>query len=124
MDINRTLTNATSRTLQVGAVTFEYLIVPHSDYVEAGLLAALEHFAQEIGLPTAFRQFIHLETHRIKIRQDHRREKVLRQRIAKLQHRALQARQAASLLHEASRNVMASAERPIEIGVGPNHPAA
>jgi hypothetical protein len=66
MDINRTLTNATSRTLQVGAVTFEYLIVPQSDYVEAGLLAALGHFAQEIGLPTAFRQFIHLKQKQIR----------------------------------------------------------
>jgi len=26
--------------------TFEYLIVPQSDYVEAGLLAAWDHFAQ------------------------------------------------------------------------------
>jgi len=66
MDINRTLTNEASRTLQVGAVTFEYLIVPQSDYVEAGLLAALGHFAQEIGLPTAFRQFIHLKQKQIR----------------------------------------------------------
>jgi hypothetical protein len=66
MDINRTLTNGASRTLQVGAVTFEYLIVPQSDYVEAGLLAALGHFAQEIGLPTAFRQFIHLKQKQIR----------------------------------------------------------
>jgi len=61
LNINRTLTNEASRTLQVGAVTFEYLIVPQGDYVEAGLLAALGHFAQEIGLPPAFRQFIHLK---------------------------------------------------------------
>ena len=66
MDINRTSTNETCRTLQVGAVTFEYLIVPQSDYVEAGLLAALGHFAQEIGLPTAFRQFIHLKQKQIR----------------------------------------------------------
>jgi len=33
MDINRTLTNEACRTLQVGAVTFKYLIVPQSDYV-------------------------------------------------------------------------------------------
>ncbi len=66
MDINRTLTNEACRTLQVGAVTFEYLIVPHSDYVEAGLLAALGHFAQEIGLPAAFRQFIHLKQKQIR----------------------------------------------------------
>jgi hypothetical protein len=66
MDINRTLTNESCRTLQVGAITFEYLIVPHSDYVEAGLLAALGHFAQEIGLPTAFRQFIHLKQKQIR----------------------------------------------------------
>jgi membrane associated rhomboid family serine protease len=51
MEINRTLTNETSRTLQVGAVTFEYLIVPHSDYVEAGLLATT--FAQIIVDPTS-----------------------------------------------------------------------
>ena len=37
----RFATNEVSRTLQVGAVTFEYLIVPQSDYVEAGLLAAV-----------------------------------------------------------------------------------
>ena len=66
MDINRTLTNETCRTVQVGAVTFEYLIVPHSDYVEAGLLAALGHFAQEIGLPIAFRQSIHLKQKQIR----------------------------------------------------------
>ena len=66
MDINRTFTNEASRTVQVGAVTFEYLIVPHSDYVEAGLLAAVGHFAQEIGLPTAFRQFIYLKQKQIR----------------------------------------------------------
>jgi len=62
----RFATNEVSRTLQVGAVTFEYLIVPQSDYVEAGLLAAVGHFAQEIGLPTAFRQFIHLKQKQIR----------------------------------------------------------
>ena len=66
MDINCTLTNEACRILQVGAVTFEYLIVPHSDYVDAGLLVALGHFAQEIGLPTAFRQFIHLKQKQIR----------------------------------------------------------
>ncbi len=66
MNINRTLTNEACHTLQVGAVTFEYLIVPQSDYVEAGLLAAMGHFAQEIGLPTAFRQFIHLKQKQIR----------------------------------------------------------
>jgi len=66
MDLNRTLTDELCRTLQVGAVTFEYLIIPHSDYVEVGLLAAVGHFAQEIGLPTAFRQFIHLKQKQIR----------------------------------------------------------
>jgi hypothetical protein len=61
MDTNRTLTNEPSRTLQVGEIKFEYLIVPQGDYVDAGLLVAMGHLAQEIGLPTAFRRFIHLK---------------------------------------------------------------
>jgi hypothetical protein len=61
MDTNRTLTNEPSRTLQVGEVKFEYLIVPQGDYVEAGLLVAMGHLAQEMGLPAAFRRFIHLK---------------------------------------------------------------
>ena len=61
MDTNRTLTNDLSRTLQVGEIKFEYLIVPQGDYVEAGLLVAMGHLAQEIGLPAAFRHLTHLK---------------------------------------------------------------
>jgi hypothetical protein len=61
MDTNRTLTNEPSRTLQVGEIKFEYLIMPQGDYVDTGLLVAMGHLAQEIGLPAAFRRFIHLK---------------------------------------------------------------
>jgi hypothetical protein len=66
MDTNRTLTNESSRTLQVGETKFEYLIVPQGDYVDAGLLVAMGHFAQELGLPAAFRRFIHLKQKRLR----------------------------------------------------------
>jgi hypothetical protein len=66
MDTNRTLTNESCRTLQVGETKFEYLIVPQGDYVDAGLLAAMGHFAQEMGLPAACRRFIHLKQKRLR----------------------------------------------------------
>ncbi len=61
MDANRTLTNEPSRTLQEGEIKFEYLVIPQGDYVDAGLLVAMGHLAQEIGLPAAFRHLIHLK---------------------------------------------------------------
>lgn len=66
MDTNRTLTNESRRTLQVGETQFEYLIVPQGDYIDAGLVAAMGHFAQEMGLPAAFRRFIHLKQKRLR----------------------------------------------------------
>jgi len=58
---NRTLPNEPSRTLQVGELKFEYLLVPQGDYVDDGLLLAMGHLAQEMGLPAAFRHFLHLK---------------------------------------------------------------
>ena len=66
MNNNRTLTNEPCRTLQVGEITFEYLVVPQADYVDTGLLAAMGHLAQEIGVPAAFRHFIHLKQKRLR----------------------------------------------------------
>lgn len=66
MNSNRTLTNESYRTLQVGEITYEYLIVPQGDYVDTGLLVAMGHFGQEIGVPTAFRHFIHLKQKRLR----------------------------------------------------------
>ena len=66
MSTDRTLPTAPCRTLQVGAITFEYRIVPLGDYVEDGLMIAMGHFAQEIGLPAAFRHFIQIEQKRVR----------------------------------------------------------
>jgi hypothetical protein len=61
MSTDRTLTTEPCRTLHIGAITFEYRIVPLGDYVDDGLMIAMGHFAQEIGLPAAFRRFIQIE---------------------------------------------------------------
>jgi len=66
MSTDRTLPTAPCRTLQVGAITFEYRIVPLGDYVDDGLMIAMGHFAQEIGLPAAFRHFIQIEQKRVR----------------------------------------------------------
>jgi len=66
MSTDRTLPTDPCRTLQVGAITFEYRIVPLGDYVDDGLMIAMGHFAQEIGLPAAFRHFIQIEQKRVR----------------------------------------------------------
>ena len=60
MNTDRTLPTELSRMLQVGQTTFEYRVVPMGEYVDAGLMTALGHFAQEIGLPNAFRHFVQI----------------------------------------------------------------
>jgi hypothetical protein len=50
----------------VGQTTFEYFLVPLGDYVDAGLMTALGHFAQEIGLPDVLRHFIHIRQKQIR----------------------------------------------------------
>ena len=60
MDSQCTLTTESCRTLQVGPITFEYRVVPLGEYVDDGLMIAMGHFAQEIGLLAAFRHFIHI----------------------------------------------------------------
>lgn len=66
MNTKRTLTNESYRALQVGEITYEYLVVPQGDYVDTGLLVAMGHFGQEIGVPTAFRHFVHLKQKRLR----------------------------------------------------------
>lgn len=61
MNSQCTLPTEPCRTVQVGAITFEYRVVPLGEYVDDGLMLALGHFAQEIGLPAAFRHFIHIQ---------------------------------------------------------------
>ena len=61
MSIDRTLPTEPCRNIQIGAITYEYRIVPLGDYVDDGLMIAMGHFAQEIGLPTAFRHFVHIK---------------------------------------------------------------
>src|SRR5712692_10154765 len=55
-----------SRILQVGQMTFEYRVVPLDEYVDAGLMTALGHFAQEIGLPKVFRHFVQIQQKQIR----------------------------------------------------------
>jgi hypothetical protein len=66
MNTDRTLPTEPSRSLQVGQTTFEYLVVPLGEYVDAGLMTALGHFAQEIGLPSAFRHFVQIQQKQIR----------------------------------------------------------
>ena len=63
MNSQCSLTTESCRTLQVGTVTFEYRVVPLDDAkrVDDGLMLALGHFAQEIGLPATFRRFIRIQ---------------------------------------------------------------
>ena len=61
MNDDRSLPTAASRSLQVGSLTFEYCVVPLGAYVSDGLLLALGHFAQEIGLPAAMRAQVHIK---------------------------------------------------------------
>jgi len=65
MNTDSTLPTEPSRILQVGQTTFEYLVVPLGEYVDAGLMTALGHFAQEIGLPNAFRHFVQIQQKQI-----------------------------------------------------------
>jgi len=66
MSTDSTLPTEPSRTLQVGQTTFEYFLVPLGDYVDAGLMTALGHFAQEIGLPNSLRHFVHIRQKQIR----------------------------------------------------------
>jgi hypothetical protein len=61
MNSQCTLPTEPCRTVQVGAITFEYRVVSLGEYVDDGLMLAMGHFAQEIGLPAAFRHFIHIQ---------------------------------------------------------------
>jgi len=54
------------RTLEFGGVTYQYLIAALDEYTPDGLLAPMGHFAQQIGLPAAFRHFIKLKQKRIR----------------------------------------------------------
>jgi hypothetical protein len=49
------------RTLQVNTITFEYILGALGEYVDAGLLVAMGHFAHQIGLPAAFRTFVDIK---------------------------------------------------------------
>lgn len=66
MDGQCTLPTEACRTLQVGAITFEYRVVPLGEYVDDGLMLAMGHFAQEIGLPAAFRHFMHIRQKQVR----------------------------------------------------------
>jgi hypothetical protein len=66
MNTDSTLPTEPGRILQVGQTTFEYLVVPLGEYVDAGLMTALGHFAQEIGLPNAFRHFVQIQQKQIR----------------------------------------------------------
>ncbi len=66
MTTDSTLPTEPGRILQVGQTTFEYLVVPLGEYVDAGLMTALGHFAQEIGLPHAFRHFVQIRQKQIR----------------------------------------------------------
>ena len=61
MSDNRSLPTEAMRSLQVGALTFEYCVMPMGSYVSDGLLLALGHFAQELGLPAALRRTVHIK---------------------------------------------------------------
>ena len=61
MSDNRSLPTAAMRSLQVGALTFEYCVMPLGSYVSDGLLLALGHFAQELGLPAGLRAQVHIK---------------------------------------------------------------
>jgi hypothetical protein len=50
----------------MGAITFEYRLVPLGEYVDDGLMIALGHFAQEIGLLAAFRHFVQIEQKQVR----------------------------------------------------------
>jgi hypothetical protein len=49
------------RTLQVNTITFEYTLGALGEYVDAGLLVAMGHFAHQIGWPAAFRGFVDIQ---------------------------------------------------------------
>ncbi len=66
MNNDCTLPTELRRTLQVNAVTFEYALGALGEYVDAGLLVALGHFAHQIGLPAAFRHFVHINQKQIR----------------------------------------------------------
>jgi len=66
MSNDRSLPTEASRSLQVGALTFEYCVMPLGAYVSDGLLLALGHFAQELGLPAALRRHVHIKQKRIR----------------------------------------------------------
>ena len=60
------LTTELRRTLHVNSVTFEYTLGAMGEYVDAGLLVAMGHFAHQIGLPAAFRHFVHIKQKQIR----------------------------------------------------------
>jgi hypothetical protein len=60
VNTNGTLPTELRRTLQVNAVTFEYTLRALGEYVDAGLLVAMGHFAHQIELPAAFRSFVYI----------------------------------------------------------------
>lgn len=66
MSNHSTLPTDLCRTLELGGVTYKYLIVALDEYTPDGLLAPMGHFAQQIGLPAAFRHFIKLKQKRIR----------------------------------------------------------
>ena len=61
MSDHRSLPIEASRSLQVGSLSFEYCVMPLGAYVSDGLLLALGHFAQELGLPAALRDQVHIK---------------------------------------------------------------
>jgi len=60
-----TFTNS-SRTRRVGALQFIYRLANLDEFCDHGLLVAMGHFAQAIGLPDAFHRFIHLKMKKIR----------------------------------------------------------
>ena len=66
MSSNSTLPTEPCRRLDFGGITYEYALVDMGEYTPDGLLAPMGHFAQQIGLPTAFRAFLKIKQKRIR----------------------------------------------------------
>jgi hypothetical protein len=66
MNNDGTLPTELRRTLQVNGTTFEYLLGPLGEFVDAGLLVAMGHFAHQIGLPATFRHCVHIRQKRLR----------------------------------------------------------
>jgi hypothetical protein len=54
------------RTLHINAVTFEYTLGDLGEYVDAGLLVGMGHFAHQIGLPAMFRHLVQIKQKKLR----------------------------------------------------------